>query len=262
MTLSNSDKFYEDLRNLKGSSSMKKYELTDETKVYMGKTLHRIRALIDIPNDFVIVKTGELGGWVESENNLSHNGTCWVYDNGRAFEDAKIYQHGAVIDNGQVYDSGRVFGNGWVCDNGRVFGYGQVYGYGRVRGNGRLFGEGRVFGQGVIDGYGKLSGYGKISSGRVSNDLWEASPLYIAGSINECGMASKTEFYIGRECHTFDYWREHYQHYHAIARAHGFEDHIAEYVDYFNLAVKLYNGGEPIVLETSQESPNESLEEL
>ena len=51
---------------------MKKYELVKSSKiVYGGTTLYRIKALIDIPN---IVKAGELGGYIESEKNLSHEG--------------------------------------------------------------------------------------------------------------------------------------------------------------------------------------------
>ena len=45
----------------------KKYELTDETMEWEGHTLHRIKAL----RDFNDVKAGDLGGWVESEDNLS-----------------------------------------------------------------------------------------------------------------------------------------------------------------------------------------------
>lgn len=44
-----------------------KFELTSETKVVFGKTLYRIRALVD----FGIVKAGDLGGFVEKEDNLS-----------------------------------------------------------------------------------------------------------------------------------------------------------------------------------------------
>lgn len=51
----------------------KKYELTDITKEYMGRTLHRIKALRDVD---VSVKAGDLGGWVESEDNLSQVGEC------------------------------------------------------------------------------------------------------------------------------------------------------------------------------------------
>lgn len=41
----------------------KKYELTDETKTVIGKTLHRIRAL----KDFRTIHSGDLGGWIEKE---------------------------------------------------------------------------------------------------------------------------------------------------------------------------------------------------
>lgn len=46
---------------------MKKFELTADRIKSNGVTLHRIKALID----FGDVKTGELGGYVEKETNLS-----------------------------------------------------------------------------------------------------------------------------------------------------------------------------------------------
>lgn len=46
---------------------MKKYELTNETKRLGDRTLYRIKAI----RDFGDVKTGELGGWIEKESNLS-----------------------------------------------------------------------------------------------------------------------------------------------------------------------------------------------
>ena len=57
---------------------MKKYELTDETKVEHGVTLHRIRALVDIVR--YGVKAGDLGGWIESEANLDQEHEAWVFD--------------------------------------------------------------------------------------------------------------------------------------------------------------------------------------
>ena len=56
---------------------MKKYEFTGETKTVFGRTLHRIRAILD----FGDVKAGDIGGWVEKESNLSHEGDAWVYGN-------------------------------------------------------------------------------------------------------------------------------------------------------------------------------------
>lgn len=48
---------------------MKKYEFTGETKIVVGVTLKRIRALIS----FGFVVKGEIGGFIEDEKNLSHD---------------------------------------------------------------------------------------------------------------------------------------------------------------------------------------------
>lgn len=57
----------------------KKYELTDEILEVGGRVLHRINALRDFGN----IKQGEIGGWIENEDNLSHCGDCWVYGNAK-----------------------------------------------------------------------------------------------------------------------------------------------------------------------------------
>ena len=54
---------------------MNKFKLTDEKKECCGRTLHRIVCL----TAFASVQVGELGGWVESEKNLSQDGNAWVY---------------------------------------------------------------------------------------------------------------------------------------------------------------------------------------
>ena len=48
----------------------KKFEFTGETKAILGNILHRIRALIS----FGEVEAGELGGWIEKEENLDASG--------------------------------------------------------------------------------------------------------------------------------------------------------------------------------------------
>ena len=80
---------------------MKKFELTAEfvTNVF-GKKLFRIKALVA----FGDVEKGELGGFIEKEDNLSHDDNAWVY------------------------------GNAWVSGNAQVFGdadYAVVAGFGR-----------------------------------------------------------------------------------------------------------------------------------
>ena len=78
---------------------MNKYELTDETKVFYGVTLHRIRALTAVG---VLAAAGQLGGWVESEKNLEQSGDAWVY--GDAW----------VSGNAWVFGNVRVSGDAWV----------------------------------------------------------------------------------------------------------------------------------------------------
>ena len=124
----------------------KKYILTEETKEVGGHILHKIQAV----RDFGGVQKGDLGGWVESEENLSHDGDCWIFDNGRVFGNGEVYGNGEVSGDGKVFDNGRVYGDGRVSDNGWVFGDGKVFGNGEVYGNGRVSDDGWVFGNAKI----------------------------------------------------------------------------------------------------------------
>jgi len=126
----------------------KKYELTDETKELRGRVLHRIKALKDFRN----VKTGDLGGWIEKEKNLSQEGNCWVYeesvvcDNAKVYDNAKVFEDAEIYDNAKVFGNARVFGDGIVCQCAKVFGNAKVYDNAKVFGNARVFGDARVFG--------------------------------------------------------------------------------------------------------------------
>ena len=65
---------------------MKKFELTSEFVTFLGKKLFRIKALISFGN----VEEGELGGYVEKEENLSDDGNAWVSGNARVYGDAMV----------------------------------------------------------------------------------------------------------------------------------------------------------------------------
>lgn len=64
----------------------KKYELTDEILEVGGRVLHRINALRNFGN----IKQGEIGGWIENEDNLSHCGDCWVYGDAEVYGNAEV----------------------------------------------------------------------------------------------------------------------------------------------------------------------------
>lgn len=65
---------------------MKKYKFTKETKVVDGVVLHRIIAIRDFSN----VKKGDLGGWIEKEENLDHEGNAWVFGDARVYKNALV----------------------------------------------------------------------------------------------------------------------------------------------------------------------------
>ena len=104
---------------------MKKYEFTGETKMVNGVTLHQIRALVD----FGDVLAGDIGGWIEKEENLSHDGTAWVYGNA------------AICGNAEVYGDAEVHGDAKVCGNAEVYGDAEVCGDAKVYGDAKVCGD-------------------------------------------------------------------------------------------------------------------------
>ena len=103
---------------------MKKYEFTGETITDNGKILHRIRAV----RNFNGVKKGQLGGYVESEDNLSHDGEAWVGDNARVYGNAVVCDNAKVFRNAQVFGSARINGNSWVYGSAWVGGNTETQG--------------------------------------------------------------------------------------------------------------------------------------
>lgn len=70
-----------------------KYKFTGETRELNGKLLQRIQRISD----------GVLGGWIKSEDNLSHDGNCWVGDNAVIFDDVMVDEEARVYGKAQVY---------------------------------------------------------------------------------------------------------------------------------------------------------------
>jgi hypothetical protein len=77
---------------------MKKYELTTECKEFLGRKLYRIKAL----TFFSDVKEGDLGGWIEKEENLSQEGSTWVYGNATVYGNAEIKKKTHLLEIGFI----------------------------------------------------------------------------------------------------------------------------------------------------------------
>ena len=104
---------------------MKKFELTTDFITVFGIKLFRIKSLISFGN----VEEGELGGYVEKEENLSHEGNAWVYG------EAWVYGDARVSGDAMVYGDARVSGNAMVSGDAMVYGDARVSGDAWVSGN-------------------------------------------------------------------------------------------------------------------------------
>ena len=155
----------------------KKYRLTDETIEFNGVKLHRIEAL----KDFSLVKKGDRGGFVQSEKNLSHIGSCWIFDN------AIVYGKAEVFGDAMIYGSAKVCGYAYVCGNVKLCDKTKVYGNAYVSGNIKVCGDT------TIRGFAKVSSHSDYivfknwwSSGRYftwtrSDNMWSAGCFYGTG---------------------------------------------------------------------------------
>lgn len=124
----------------------KKFELTSDTKVVLGHTLHRIKSLIS----FGIVSAGDFGGWIEKEENINHSGDAWVYGDARVYGDAWVSGNAWVSGDACVYGDARVYGDACVYGNAWVSGDARVYGNARVYGDAWVYGVGAIFWIGAV----------------------------------------------------------------------------------------------------------------
>lgn len=86
----------------------KKYDFTGDTLVIAHPhirdhtvTLHRIVSKVDIPR--YSVTAGTIGGWIESEKNLSPCGEAWVAENSMVFDDAVCMVNALTTGNAVLY---------------------------------------------------------------------------------------------------------------------------------------------------------------
>ena len=149
----------------------KHFKLTEETKVNKaGVTLHRIVATRDSRH----AKAGQLGGFIEKEENLG--GEAWVdgyaevwgealvfcnayvgglacvYGNARVLENARVYgkahigDYACVGKDARVYDNACVGGMAYVGGQAEVHERAEVYGIVRIEGEAEVTGHAQMFG--------------------------------------------------------------------------------------------------------------------
>ena len=142
-----------------------KYEFTDETITVNGITLHRIKAVIDF--DRFGVKAGDLGGFIEAEANLSHDGDAWVYGDALVYGNAKVSGNACISGDALVYGNAKVSGDAWISGNACISGDAKVYGNAKISGDAWISGNAKISGDAWVSETAKMSGDAKI---KRSND--------------------------------------------------------------------------------------------
>lgn len=162
----------------------KKYILTDETITFDGHTLYRIKAI----RPFGDIKKDDLGGFIESENNLDQHGEAWVYKNGRVYEEARVSDY-AIVGNmvkadWMIDDCTVVNGSARIIDNSRVLDGAKVSGFARIDGHAKIYEHASVAGTALIDDYAEVFGYATVrDQAEVRNDAKAYGDSRIGGHI-------------------------------------------------------------------------------
>lgn len=89
------------------------------------------------------VRQGDLGGFVQSENNLSQEGACWLFQNAIAAEDAVVAENAQIRNLAVLRGNTMVVGNAIIRDCSIVEDYAIVT-TGVVEGNSRIAGNARI----------------------------------------------------------------------------------------------------------------------
>ena len=114
--------------------SDRKYEFTG---VKNNNGLKQIRAVKFFGN----IVSGQIGGWIQSEYNLSHDGDAWVDGDAQVYGDAWVYGNAQVFGKARVTGNAQVYGDAWVYGDARVTGNAQVYGDAWVYGDAEVYGD-------------------------------------------------------------------------------------------------------------------------
>ena len=156
---------------------MKKYEFTDETKIINGTVLRRIRAVRDIPEHGV--RVGRIGGFLQSERNLSHDCPAWVGGSAcvlgsslvedRAFVSGQTTVKGGAVIGGSAVVVGlgvEVTGAAYVGGLACIREYAQIYGAIRVEGSVVISHHAKVHGAWSIQGNERIGFKADVGSNR------------------------------------------------------------------------------------------------
>lgn len=138
----------------------KKYKLTDETITFGFTTLHRIEALRSFGN----VKKGDKGGFIKSEDNLSHEGNSWIYNyavvtsRAKVLDDAKVCDYAVIGGCAEISNNATIKGRAFVTESAKIYDYTIIKDNVYIRGKVIIKGDSLIRDNAHIYGNAKLEG--------------------------------------------------------------------------------------------------------
>ena len=181
----------------------KKYKLTDESIEHNGRTLYRIQAL----KAFLDVEIGDLGGFVESEDNLSHDGDCWIYNNAKVYDTARVQHDVQIHHDAEIYGEANIFHNAIISDFAKVYDHADVSGFANVGGDAQIYGNAwvcggtfirgntKVLGSALVDGSSFVDDYCILEDGTFS-DVNFAGHVHVNSNGDFFGTTMRGEIFI------------------------------------------------------------------
>lgn len=152
---------------------MKKYELTENTIVRDGVTLYQVRYLKAFKKDRI--KVGDLGGYVESEENFSQEGTCLILDEGVAMGNSKVTMDASIRQRGMIRGHVVLAGKALVLHDSLVSDQAVI------TGNTRMCQRAKVTGTVIIRDDVQLMGDCHITGNTVlAGSVWVKDNAYIS----------------------------------------------------------------------------------
>ena len=158
----------------------KKYILTDEIRAFYGKILHRIQAV----RDFGKIRTGDLGGWIEKEGNLSHEGDCWIDNNAQVYDDAHVFGNAQLYGNAQIYGNAHIYGNAQIYGNACVYHSAWVYDNAHIYGNAKIYGDAQIYSNANVYGDAIICEEMLVSYSKIDTDLRTDIAASLRGQCN------------------------------------------------------------------------------
>ena len=162
--------------------------------------VYRIKAL----KDFGDVKKGDIGGYVQSKENLSQLGDCWIYNDAIVSENAKIEDNAKIYDNVNAYgdalirDNATIHNNSIIRNYAIVMGSAQIHDFAIIENNAKVAGKSIIFDNALICENSLISGNSIIKDNCTifRNAVVSNSLIFGKASIGEDAIIYNSNDYV------------------------------------------------------------------